>query len=177
MKTEFDYIDENYKRIVFNINEAKQKYKRSDESIEIIAVTKTIAPESVNHAISLCGIKILGENKVQEYISKKDFYKPASVHFIGQLQTNKVKYIIDTVDLIQSVDNIRLAAEIDKHAGRIGKIQDILIEVNIAGEELKGGIKPDELSELLYQAAELKNIKGKGLMSVPPILDSEKVLY
>jgi len=177
MKTEFDYIDENYKRIVFNINEAKQKYKRSDESIEIIAVTKTIAPESVNHAISSCGIKILGENKVQEYISKKDFYKPASVHFIGQLQTNKVKYIIDTVDLIQSVDNIRLAAEIDKHAGRIGKIQDILIEVNIAGEELKGGIKPDELSELLYQAAELKNIKVKGLMTVPPILDSEKFLY
>ncbi len=177
MKTEFDYIDENYKRIVFNINEAKQKYRRPDESIEIMAVTKTIAPESVNHAISSCGIKLLGENRVQEYISKKDFYRPASIHFIGQLQTNKVKYIIDTVDLIQSVDNIRLAAEIDRHAGRIGKIQDILIEVNIAGEESKGGVKPDELSELLYQVACLKNIKVKGLMTVPPILDSEKFLY
>lgn len=168
MKTDFDYVDDNFKRLVFNINEAKEKYNRSDDQISIMAVTKTVAPEIVNHAITSCGIKILGENRVQEYLSKKDFYEPASVHFIGQLQTNKVKYIIDTVDMIQSVDSIKLASEINRHAEKIGKIQDVLIEVNIAGEEAKGGVNPDMLSDLLYNISEMKNIRVNGLMTVPP---------
>lgn len=177
MKTEFDYVDENYKRIAFNVNEAKEKYGRSDHHIEIMAVTKTVAPEVVNHAVVSCGIKTLGENRVQEYLSKKEFYRPASIHFIGQLQTNKVKYIIDSIDMIQSLDSIKLAYEIDRHAEKIKKIQQVLVEVNIAGEEAKGGVSPEELPDLLYQLSELKNIKVQGLMTVPPILDSEKFLY
>lgn len=177
MKTDFDYVDENYKRLVFNINEAKEKYNRSDDQISIMAVTKTVAPDIVNHAVRSCGIKILGENRVQEYLSKKDLYEPASVHFIGQLQTNKIKYIIDTVDMIQSVDSIRLASEINRHAEKTGKIQNILIEVNIAGEESKGGVDPDMLEELLYGISQMKNIKVNGLMTVPPAHDSEKFLY
>ena len=176
MKTEFDYIDENYKRIVFNINEAKQKYKRSDESIEIIAVTKTIAPESVNHAISLCGIKILGENKVQELLSKYDKYNldNCSLQFIGHLQTNKVRQIIDKVDLIQSVDSIKLASEISKQALKINKNCDVLVEVNIGREENKSGVMPEQLEELLCQIAELDGISVKGLMAIPPICESSQ---
>ena len=142
-----------------------------------MAVTKTIAPEVINHAITSCGIKTLGENRVQEYMSKKDLYKPASVHFIGQLQTNKVKYIIDSVDMIQSVDSLKLASEINRHALKMNKIQDVLVEVNIAGEEAKGGISPDELTDMLYEIGTYQNISVKGLMTVPPAVDSEKFLY
>ena len=131
--------------------------------MSLIAVTKTVDPAAVNHAVSL-GIRLLGENRVQEYISKKDFYdKNAEVHFIGHLQTNKVKYIIDSVSMIQSVDSIKLAEEIDRHAGRIGRCQDILIEVNIGGEKSKSGIAASGLEELVYQVSELENIRVRGL--------------
>ncbi len=177
MKTDFSYIDENYKRIVYEIGDAAAKYGRSDEKIDIMAVTKTIDPAAVNHAIGL-GIKLLGENRVQEYMSKKELYsKDAEVQFIGRLQTNKVKYIIDSVSMIQSVDSLKLAAEIDKHAGRIGKIQKILIEVNIGGEETKGGIDKASLKELIYNISEIKNLKICGLMAIPPALNSEEFLF
>ncbi|MBE6852932.1 MAG: YggS family pyridoxal phosphate-dependent enzyme [Ruminococcus sp.] len=176
MKTEFDYVDENYKRILFNVNEAKEKNSRKDD-IQILAVTKTVDPGVVNHAITSCGIRTIGENRVQEYLSKKDLYKPVSVHFIGQLQTNKVKYIIDSVDMIQSLDSIKLASEINRHALRINKIQDVLVEVNIAGEAAKGGVSPDSLEDMLYELAQLQNIRVCGLMTVPPVTDTEKFLY
>lgn len=177
MSTRFDYVEENFRQISFRVNEAKEKYGRSGDSIEIMAVTKTVAPEIVNHAVSSCGIKLLGENRVQEYLSKKDEYLPASVHFIGQLQSNKVKYIIDSVDMIQSVDSIKLAKEIDRHAKRVGKIQDVLVEVNIAGEESKGGVSPEGLEDMLTEVSELSSVRIQGLMTIPPAVDSEKFLY
>ncbi len=176
MKTQFDYVDENYKRIINNLNEAKVRAGRENDTIGIMAVTKTVDPSVINHAVSSCGIKVLGENRVQEYLSKKEEYLPASVHFIGQLQTNKVKYIIDSVDMIQSVDSIKLASEIDRHADRIGRTMNVLCEVNIAGEESKGGVVPEKLEELLCEMSKLKNIKVCGLMTVPPAVDSEKFL-
>ncbi len=177
METELSYIDENYKRIIYNIGEAAAKYRKSDEKISLMAVTKTVDPAAVNHAIGL-GVKLLGENRVQEYTSKKDFYNEnADVHFIGHLQTNKVKYIIDSVSVIQSVDSIKLASEIDRHALRIGKIQDILIEVNIGGEISKSGVDKDCLEELIYSISEFENIRIKGLMAIPPADSSEKFLY
>lgn len=177
METDFSYIDENYKKIIFNMQEAAAKYRKPDEKISLMAVTKTVDPAAVNHATGL-GIKLLGENRVQEYTAKKDFYdKSAEVHFIGHLQTNKVKYIIDSVSMIQSVDSIKLAEEIDRHAGRIGKKQDILIEVNIGGEESKSGVGKSALEELLYQTAELENVQVRGLMAIPPADSPEKFLY
>ncbi len=176
MNTQFELVEENYKRILHNVNEAKVKYGRENDHVEIMAVTKTVAPEIINHAVSACGIKTLGENRVQEYLSKKDQYLPASVHFIGQLQTNKVRFITDSVDLIHSVDSVRLAAEINRQAERIGKVQDVLAEVNIAGEEAKGGVSPDALYEFLCEISEMKNIRVMGLMTVPPAADSEKFL-
>ncbi len=175
MKTQFNYIDENYKRIVFNLNEAKEKYNRSGENIDIMAVTKTIAPEVVNYAISSCGIKILGENRVQEYLSKKELYSPASVHFIGQLQTNKVKYLIGKTALIHSVDSYKLACEIEKQAAKQDCIMDILIEVNIAEEETKYGLSEEEVIDLVKQIAQLPHVRIKGLMTVAPyVVDSEE---
>ncbi|MBQ8688076.1 MAG: YggS family pyridoxal phosphate-dependent enzyme [Ruminococcus sp.] len=176
MENCFGYIDENYKRICFDMEEAKAKYRKLHEEISLMAVTKTVPPEAVNHAIS-CGIQLLGENRVQEYTSKKDFYDTsASVHFIGHLQTNKVKYIIEDMDLIQSVDSIRLAAEINRHAERIGKQQQILAEVNIGGEASKSGVCPEMLIEFLEEVAKMPNIRVKGLMTIPPPGENEKFL-
>jgi hypothetical protein len=141
-----------------------------------MAVTKTVQPEAINHAIGL-GIGLLGENRVQEYLSKKDFYnKSARVDFIGHLQTNKVKYIINDVSLIHSVDSLKLAQEIDKLALRSNKVQDILIEVNIAGEDTKSGVKPSELEPLLLEVSKLSNVKVKGLMTLPPANSGERFL-
>lgn len=177
METNFAYIDENYKRIVDAMEEAKAKYRKPSDDITLMAVTKTVAPEAVNHAIS-CGIHTLGENRVQEYLSKKDFYsKDAKVHFIGHLQTNKVKYIIEDMDLIHSVDSIKLATEIDRHAARVNKVQDILIEVNVGGEASKSGIAPEQLEELLHEAGQLSHVHVRGLMTIPPVEGDEKFLY
>lgn len=176
MAANLEVITENYKRITDRIAEAKAKYRSEKDEIMFLGVTKTVAPEIINHSVDL-GIKNLGENRVQEYLSKKDFYrKNVSMHFIGHLQTNKVKYIINDMVLIHSVDSMHLAAEISRQAAKSGKVQDILIEVNIGDEQTKSGIDKNSLEELVYEAAELDNIRIKGLMCIPPASDSEKYL-
>ncbi|MGN0606109.1 MAG: YggS family pyridoxal phosphate-dependent enzyme [Oscillospiraceae bacterium] len=176
MEKDFGYIDENIRRVMYNIENARAKYRKSDETVRLMAVTKTVAPEAVNHAVSM-GIDLLGENRVQEYLSKKDAYAKAEVHFIGHLQTNKVKYIADSISVIQSVDSLKLASEINRCALKNNKVQDILVEVNIGNEESKSGISADAVTELIYQIAELPNIRIKGLMTIPPAADSEEFLY
>lgn len=172
---DFKYILENYKELCYNIENAKSKYRKSSENISMMAVTKTVEPEKINFAISQ-GINLLGENRVQEYLSKKDQYdKSADVHFIGHLQTNKVKYIINEVKMIQSVDSVKLAGEINRLAEKNNKIMDILIEVNIGNEESKSGVLKDNLFELINQVSEYKNISVCGLMAIPPIGSKENV--
>ena len=140
-----------------------------------MAVTKTVDPDKINFAVGE-GVTLLGENRVQEYLSKKDSYdSSAEVHFIGHLQTNKVKYIIDSVTMIQSVDSLKLAAEIDRHAAKAGKVMDILIEVNIGEEETKSGIDSGALKELALEIQKLGNIRLRGLMAIPPIGADESV--
>ena len=174
-RPEFEYILENYKEICYNVENAKVKYSRESEDISIMAVTKTVAPEKINFAISQ-GITLLGENRVQEFLSKKDKYdKKADVHFIGHLQSNKVKYIINDVKLIQSVDSFKLAKEINRLAVKNTKTMNILIEVNIGDEESKSGVHVSALDELVEQISELENIKIKGLMAIPPIGCGEEV--
>lgn len=137
---------------------------------QLIAVTKTRTPEEINTAIS-CGVRHIGENRVQELLEKYDHIQKdgVSIHLIGRLQTNKVKYIIDKVDLIHSVDSYRLAAEISKRASAINKIQEILIEVNIGEEESKGGIFPSEVCDFIKSVSDLPSLKIKGLMAIPPV--------
>ena len=175
MESNYSYVDENLKLIRENVGEAAEKCGRKAEDIRIMAVTKTVAPEIVNHAIEL-GLDLLGENRVQEYLSKAEAYSPAEVHFIGGLQTNKVKYIIESVSMIQSVDSLKLGTEIDRLAAKHGKVMDILCEVNIGGEESKGRVAPDKLRELIAQLAQLKNIRIKGLMTIPPPSQSDVFL-
>lgn len=168
MENNFSYIDENLRIIRERAGEALAKYRSPEDKVRIMAVTKTVALEAVNHAISL-GLDLLGENRVQEYLSKKEIYdRSAEVHFIGSLQTNKVKYIIDSVSMIHSVDSLKLGEVISRQAVRNGKVMDILCEVNIGGEDSKSGVSPSELGELIEQLAQLDGIRIKGLMTIPP---------
>jgi hypothetical protein len=169
----FSYIDGNLRVIRENIAEAAAKYRSPDDEVRIMAVTKTVPPEAVNHAVEL-GISLLGENRVQEYLSKAELYdKSAEVQFIGHLQTNKIKYIINTVTMIQSVDSLKLASETDRLAGKNGRIMDVLCEVNIGGEESKSGVSPEGLAPLLEQMSAMENIRVRGLMTIPPPADSD----
>lgn len=167
-------ISENIKRIRYNVEEAKAKYRKAGDTVRIMAVTKTVPYERVNAAVKE-GITLLGENRVQEYLEKKDCYdRAAEVNFIGHLQSNKVKYIIDSVTMIHSVDSLKLASEIDRYAAKAEKCMDVLIEVNIGGEDSKSGVYPDRLDEFLDEVSGLENIRVKGLMSIPPIGRSEE---
>ena len=168
MENDFSYISDNLRVIRSRIAEAQDKYRESVDDVRIMAVTKTVAPEAVNHAVSL-GIGLLGENRVQEYLSKAEMYdSSAEVHFIGHLQTNKVKYIIEPMTMIQSVDSIRLAEEIGRLAVKNGKVMDILCEVNIGGEDSKSGVSPEEIRDLICAASEVEGIRIRGLMTIPP---------
>ena len=172
-ESEFGYILDNIKEITENVNEARVKYGTGE--VQIMAVTKTVPFEKVNFAVEH-GLTLLGENRVQEYLSKKDSYdKRAEVQFIGHLQTNKVKYIADSVTVIQSVDSLKLAQEIDKQAKKAGRAMDILIEINIGNELSKSGVSADSLTELACGIAELENVRIKGLMAIPPVGADEKV--
>lgn len=176
MESKFASVEENLKRINFNLNEAAARYRKPDEKIRLMAVTKTVEPEFINHAVSL-GVDLLGENRVQEYQSKMEQYdKSAEVHFIGHLQSNKVKYIINSVKMIQSVDSIKLANEINRLASEHSLTMDVLCEVNIGGEESKSGVPASQAEELVRQMAELKNIRVCGLMTIPPPSDSDVFL-
>ncbi len=171
----FQYILENYKEICYNVENAKVKYAKNGADVRIMAVTKTVEAEKINFAVSQ-GIDLLGENRVQEFLSKKDMYdKSAEVHFIGHLQTNKVKYIINDVSLIQSVDSIKLAEEINRLAVKNNKIMDVLIEVNVGDEASKSGVAFDDCVELVKGISLFKNVHIKGLMAIPPIGCGEDV--
>lgn len=172
MNKEFEDISENIKRIRFNMEEAKVRAGRELDDIKIMAVTKTVPPERVNFAVSQ-GFELLGENRVQEYLSKKEQYaQNAEINFIGHLQSNKVKYIIDSVTMIQSVDSVRLAQEISAGAVKTGRVMDILCEVNIGGEGSKSGFSPEAAKDSVYEISELPGVRVCGLMTIPPPSDS-----
>lgn len=172
----YDEIKENLRIIRSNISEAYDKYRNDGSRVDIMAVTKTVPAEVVNYVFDF-GLELLGENRVQEFQSKAESYdSKAKVHFIGHLQTNKVKYIINSVEMIQSVDSFKLAQEINRLAVNNGKIMDILCEVNIGGEESKSGIAPENLRELIEQTAALEGIRVRGLMTIPPPCESDVFL-
>ena len=156
------------------ISAAAKECGRVPEDIKLIAVTKTYPIEAMNEAIRL-GVTDIGENKPQEIRDKFDNVSPVNWHLIGHLQTNKVKYIIDRCTLIHSVDSIKLMAEIDRQAQDHNRDIDILIQVNISGEESKSGIAPDELPSLLEYAKNLTNTHVKGLMTIAPKCDIDEV--
>ena len=163
-------ITENVARIRAEMEAAAIAAGRDPKDILLCAATKMNSAEAVREAIR-AGVDCCGENRVQELTQKlaQNAYEGAPVHFIGHLQTNKVKQVVGKVDLIQSVDSERLLAAIDKEAARQGIVQDILLEVNVGGEESKSGFAPDDVLPLLDKIAQYPNIRVKGLMAIPPI--------
>ncbi|MCI5651828.1 MAG: YggS family pyridoxal phosphate-dependent enzyme [Ruminococcus bromii] len=164
-------VEENYKVITERIAEAAVRSGRRPEDITFLAATKTVPAEVINHAID-CGLRFVGENRVQEFIEKYDKINWAagvSGQIIGRLQTNKVKYIVDKVDCIQSVDSVKLAGEISRLSEKAGRRMRVLVEVNIGGEESKGGVAPEALEAFLEEISAFSGILVDGLMAIPPI--------
>ena len=157
--------------------ESALKSGRSPEDIMLLAATKTVPVPVINKGIQL-GITCIGENKVQELMDKYDELdlSACQCQFIGHLQTNKVKYLIGKVNMIQSVDSGKLAMEISRLSLKHGITTDILIEVNIGREENKSGVFPEALQELVCQAAELPGIHVRGLMAIPPVGDIRETM-
>ncbi len=166
-------IEKNLNEVRERIAKAAQKSGRRAEDVTLIAVTKTHPVEAINEAIDL-GVTDIGENKVQEIMEKYDHVKPVRWHLIGHLQTNKVKYIIDKVYMIHSVDSIKLMDEIERQAEKKNvESINILIQINISEEETKFGIDMAELEEMLERAKCLKRVKVCGLMTILSKFDSE----
>ncbi len=164
---EFDY---NYSVIIKDIENAAIRSGRNPQDIILLAATKTVDAPTINYAINK-GISYIGENKVQEFLSKNDDVINAHRHFIGHLQTNKVKDIIEKVEMIHSVDSLKLAKEISKQAQKKNLTMDILLEINIGNEDSKWGFSPENLEENLQEISKLPNIFVKGLMAIPPICE------
>ena len=163
----------NYQVICENIAKAAQSVGKTADDITFLAATKTVDAPTINHAISL-GLRYIGENRVQELLSKYEDYDldHASLQFIGHLQSNKVRQIVGKVDLIQSVDSVKLAREISRCSLKQNISTDILLEVNIGREENKSGVLPEALPELLDEIKDIPAIKVRGLMAIPPICEN-----
>ena len=166
-----DKVIENYKNAMSRLETALEESGRSMKDVLVIGASKTMPLERILFVRDNTDVKIFGENRVQELLEK---YTPdVRWHFIGQLQTNKVKYIIDKVELIHSVDRLGLLQEIDRQAKKHGKVQDILIEVNIGGEEKKGGVAPEEVVDFAKEVDKYSSVRLKGLMSVLPNVEKD----
>lgn len=166
-----DKVIENYKNAMSRLETALEESGRSRKDVLVIGASKTMPLERILFVRDNTDVKIFGENRVQELLEK---YTPdVRWHFIGQLQTNKVKYIVDKVELIHSVDRLSLLQEIDRQAKKHGKVQDILIEVNIGGEEKKGGVAPEEVIDFAKEVDKYPSVRLKGLMSVLPNVEKD----
>lgn len=169
-------------QVRLNIIDVKSKVKaaaersgRDEKDILLLAATKTVPAEVVKLAIEN-GISLIGENRVQEFVSKYEVLKDTGVtqHFIGHLQTNKVKKLIGGVSMIESVGSLHLAETIDSLSAKQNLVTEILVEVNIGSEYSKSGVAPEKLEELLRELSKLKNIKVMGLMAIPPICETDE---
>ncbi len=161
-------LKDNVLRLRERISAACAAAGRDEKGIDVVAATKCVPLEVVNELPS-CGIYTAGENRVQEFMQKYSEASPLGWHIIGALQTNKVKYVVGKVKLIQSVDRTPLAEEISRLSERKGIVTDVLAEINICGEEGKSGVRPEAIDELAARIVALKGIRLKGLMCVPPL--------
>lgn len=162
-------ITENIKVIRENVAKAALESGRNANDIRIMAVTKTVEPVYINHAIS-CGMDLIGENKVQEFLGKRDSLnlENCEKHLIGHLQTNKVKQIVGQVDMIESVDSVKVAAEIGKQSVKLGLTTKVLVEFNIGAEESKTGADVSQAYEMIDEISKIEGIKVCGMMTIPP---------
>lgn len=165
-------LQENIAAIRRQIDQAALRAGRDPGEVTLEAATKVQTSETIRAAIA-AGITVCGENRVQEFNAHwaDEAYAGARVHFIGHLQKNKVKYLVGKVDLIESVDSLALLEAIDSRAGKLGLVQDILIEVNVGGEASKSGIEPEKLPDLFDAAVQMSHVNPRGLMAIPPVAE------
>jgi len=169
-------VAENLKTVMDRITAAAQRAGRDPASVKLVVVTKTVTIEKIREAVS-AGARLLGENRVQEAREKiAKLGNVAAWHLIGRLQTNKAKYAVGLFDLVHSVDSLDLAREIDRQAAKIGKKQNVLVEVSLAGEAQKAGVGAGDALALVREAAKLGNISINGLMIVPPYLEDPEAV-
>ncbi len=170
-----EILSSNVEAVKANIERIKEQ-KGIDRDVIMLAATKTVPAEVINYVTQELGVRYIGENRVQELLEKYDKLDLTNVelHFIGKLQTNKVKYIIDKVSMIHSVDSLKLAKEIDQRAKKIGKVMNVLVEINSGREENKSGLFPEEVPEFLKQIAQFDNICVKGLMTIAPVCEEKE---
>ena len=172
----FEYIKSNVNTLLSEIKTLEKKYGRE---ITLVAVTKSGSDEELI-ALMECGITDIGENRPQELRRRGDLLHSAGhspkLHEIGNLQRNKVKMIIEDVSLIHSLDSLPLAEEIDKQARKVGRVVDVLVEINSAEEEQKGGIMPDCAEKFITELSRYENIRVRGLMTMGPVVDDPEEL-
>lgn len=175
----YEYIRKNWHEIKKNVLNKALSCGRRPEEIKVIAVSKTHRPEKIEAALN-AGIELFGENYVQELTAKYEYLSNKGLkpkwHFIGHLQTNKVKYIVPFIDVIHTVDSIKLANEIEKWADKNNRIIDILVQVNTSGEDSKYGCEPEETEVLVKSILLLKHMRIKGLMTIGTFSDDETVI-
>ncbi|MBP3319800.1 MAG: YggS family pyridoxal phosphate-dependent enzyme [Ruminiclostridium sp.] len=171
----YEVIAENVAAVKETMRQAALAAGRNPEEITLVAATKVQTSETIRNAIR-AGITVCGENRVQELVAhlEDNAYEGAKVHFIGHLQTNKVKFVVGKVDMIESIDSIRLMDAVEKQAAKVDVVQDILLEVNIGDEESKGGAAIDEIMALAHHAMECPHLRLRGVMCIPPATASEE---
>jgi PLP dependent protein len=164
-------IAEKLKLVQARIAAAAKRAGRDPSSVRLVLVTKTVDVERVREALA-AGAAVFGENRVQEAKGKiEKLGAVADWHLIGRLQTNKAKYAVRLFSMIHSIDSLELALELDRQAAKCGKVQDALVEINIAGEASKAGVASENAADLIREASRLKHLSIKGLMTIPPFFD------
>ncbi len=170
MEKSYSFIEDNLKFVNEEISKAAQKSGRTEKDITLLAATKTVDAKAVNFAISK-GLNCIGENRVQELLSKYDDLdlEKCDCQFIGRLQTNKIKYLMDKVSQIQSIDSVSQIKELSRLCVKFNKSMKVLVEVNIGREQNKGGVLPEALYEFVDEISKYEGIMVNGLMAIPPI--------
>ena len=171
----YELIAENVAAVKEHMRQAALAAGRNPEDITLVAATKVQTSETIRNAIK-AGITVCGENRVQELVAhlEDNAYEGAKVHFIGHLQTNKVKFVVGKVDMIESIDSVRLMDAVEKQAAKVDVVQDILLEVNIGDEESKGGAAIDEVMALATHAMECPHLRLRGIMCIPPAASTDE---
>ena len=171
----YEVIAENVAAVKETMRQAALAAGRNPEEITLVAATKVQTSETIRNAIR-AGITVCGENRVQELVAhlEDNAYEGAKVHFIGHLQTNKAKFVVGKVDMIESIDSVRLMDAVEKQAAKVDVVQDILLDVNIGDEESKGGAAIDEIMALATHAMECPHLRLRGVMCIPPATASEE---
>ena len=173
----YEYLHQNYKVLIEDIRSICVEFGKDFDKIKLVAISKTFPSVEVAELFKDNHFDF-GENKVQELIQKQDELKELAIrwHLVGHLQTNKVKYIIDFIHLVHSVDSYKLAVEIDSLARKKSKVIDVLVQVNTSGEDQKSGTEPNDTKNLCKEISELENVRLKGLMTIGMFTDNENII-